>query len=213
METLCRLHPIAKPAKMHPIKTINIPEPCHQQWQQMAAAGNGRYCDHCCKTVVDFSVMSNDEVIAYLSTNVNVCGRFEKRQLDGLSDSTPARNKRQYFRRYMLMAASVIGLMPVTTAMAHIGPILPVDSPYKKHQAKYNGTRGHILKQQTTKAGAGKIKGKTQVKNKPANPAPNTCLPVNDVLMGKVLAKPTEVKVVNFQLIRSRIQFRMFWAV
>ena len=62
---------------MTDIKAIHIPEPCHQSWQQMSVNTEGRHCDHCCKTVVDFTRMSDGEIIKYLSAKTNVCGRFE----------------------------------------------------------------------------------------------------------------------------------------
>ena len=67
------------------IKSISIPEPCHQSWQQMTEANNGRHCAHCCKTVVDFTLMSNDEIIAHLSNSSHVCGRFGQQQLGNLN--------------------------------------------------------------------------------------------------------------------------------
>jgi len=64
------------------ITNISIPQPCHQSWQQMEDRGTGRHCTHCSKTVVDFTKMTSDEIIAYLSATGNVCGRFSQPQLD-----------------------------------------------------------------------------------------------------------------------------------
>ena len=44
------------------IKNISIPQPCSQSWQQMTPVEQGRHCESCCKTVVDFTPMSNDEI-------------------------------------------------------------------------------------------------------------------------------------------------------
>ncbi|MCU0434712.1 MAG: hypothetical protein MUC87_14750 [Bacteroidia bacterium] len=62
---------------------IQIPEPCHESWQGMTPQENGRFCDSCCKVVVDFTRMSNDEISAYLQSRKNekVCGRFTKTQV------------------------------------------------------------------------------------------------------------------------------------
>ena len=70
---------------MTTINNISIPQTCHQPWQQMSASGNGRHCEHCCKTVVDFTKMTNDEIIGYLATKNNVCGRFNQQQLSNLN--------------------------------------------------------------------------------------------------------------------------------
>lgn len=66
---------------MRHIKNISIQQPCNQQWQQMRLAANGRHCEVCCKTIVNFSSMTNDEVIGYLAANRMVCGRLDERQL------------------------------------------------------------------------------------------------------------------------------------
>jgi hypothetical protein len=70
---------------MTSITNIHIPEPCHQQWQQMTPTDNGRHCAHCCKTVVDFTKMSNNEIINHLSTNSHVCGRIGEQQVNSIN--------------------------------------------------------------------------------------------------------------------------------
>jgi hypothetical protein len=64
------------------IKSLSIPQTCHQSWQQMTTVNEGRHCEHCCKTVTDFTLMTNDEIINYLSAKNNICGRFEHQQLN-----------------------------------------------------------------------------------------------------------------------------------
>jgi hypothetical protein len=81
--------------KMTPIKNISIPKPCHQSWQQMTPVNAGRHCQSCCKTVTDFTKMSNQQIIEHLSLTRNVCGRFNDHQLNGINyklyaDNLPA---------------------------------------------------------------------------------------------------------------------------
>ena len=98
------------------IKYISIPKPCHEQWQQMAVAGNGRYCDHCCKTVVDFSVMSNEEVIAHLTNRDKVCGRFAPFQLSAINNQLAIERTSSFKGRFMM--AFLGGLMAFTNSKA-----------------------------------------------------------------------------------------------
>ncbi|WDF80491.1 carboxypeptidase-like regulatory domain-containing protein [Mucilaginibacter sp. KACC 22773] len=70
---------------MSNIQNINIPKPCHQSWQQMMPAESGRHCAQCCKTVTDFTTMTNSQIIAYLNNTGNVCGRFNGEQLANLN--------------------------------------------------------------------------------------------------------------------------------
>jgi hypothetical protein len=82
MEKRGVMHPVIKLTVMSNLNHINIPQACQQSWQQMTPDGDGRHCQHCCKTVIDFTAMTTAGVISYLETNNNVCGRFDKQQLN-----------------------------------------------------------------------------------------------------------------------------------
>ncbi|RZJ65875.1 MAG: hypothetical protein EOO50_12200 [Flavobacterium sp.] len=60
---------------------INIPTPCHEDWQQMTHVEKGRFCGSCQKTVYDFTHSSDAEIIAKLKTSTDACGRFQHSQL------------------------------------------------------------------------------------------------------------------------------------
>lgn len=68
---------------MHNAIRLQVEEPCHQNWDRMQTADTGRYCGSCCKTVVDFTAMSDAEVLGYLMKwkADNICGRFNENQL------------------------------------------------------------------------------------------------------------------------------------
>src|SRR3954466_8290741 len=62
---------------------LSIPEPCHEHWNKMAANEQGRFCASCCKTVVDFSAMSDRQMAEFFKkTSGPVCGHFQPDQLD-----------------------------------------------------------------------------------------------------------------------------------
>lgn len=62
---------------------ISVTDPCTQDWNAMHPSYNGRHCDHCAKTVIDFTGKSDAEIYRLLSkTNEHVCGRFTNFQLD-----------------------------------------------------------------------------------------------------------------------------------
>lgn len=61
---------------------LHIPEPCHEDWNNMTPQTKGRHCASCAKTVVDFSLMSDTQVLNYLiQSKTSVCGRFATDQL------------------------------------------------------------------------------------------------------------------------------------
>jgi len=70
-----------KPSNM--MNTIQIPTPCHQDWDAMTANEQGRHCLQCCKTVVDFTEQEPEAIIQYLKahTGQSVCGRFTAAQI------------------------------------------------------------------------------------------------------------------------------------
>jgi hypothetical protein len=62
---------------------IDVKQPCHENWQQMTPNEQGRHCLSCQKTVVDFTLMSDQEILHYISNaSSSVCGRFYNHQLD-----------------------------------------------------------------------------------------------------------------------------------
>lgn len=71
---------------------IVVPQSCESSWEQMTPVSTGRYCNSCEKTVVDFTEMSDEQIVRYFKDNAgkNVCGRFSNDQLD-----RPMREKRQ----------------------------------------------------------------------------------------------------------------------
>jgi hypothetical protein len=62
---------------------LHIPTPCHENWENMHPNEKGRHCAACQKTVVDFTLMSDAEVIHYFSKAAgSVCGRVGSDQLN-----------------------------------------------------------------------------------------------------------------------------------
>ncbi len=62
---------------------ISIPKPCHENWNDMTPENQGAFCKACSKIVVDFSNMSDEEVVRYFENKKQekTCGRFRLSQL------------------------------------------------------------------------------------------------------------------------------------
>ena len=115
----CRLqHLIRKHNVMQPIQNISIPEACHQQWQQMTPIDNGRHCQQCCKTVTDFTVMTNSEILNYLSAHKDVCGRFDKERLDALNVELIHQGKIRFGWKQLALGAALASLFTTIKAEA-----------------------------------------------------------------------------------------------
>lgn len=62
---------------------LSIYSPCHQSWDDMKVAGQGRFCSECQKIVIDFTSWSDTALYQFFSKPVsNVCGRFYAQQLN-----------------------------------------------------------------------------------------------------------------------------------
>ena len=63
--------------------TLVIPQPCTQDWDKMTSTEQGKHCNNCNKTVIDFSLYSDKELLEFFSKFDNhICGRFNDYQLN-----------------------------------------------------------------------------------------------------------------------------------
>ncbi|WP_338763190.1 carboxypeptidase-like regulatory domain-containing protein [Bernardetia sp. ABR2-2B] len=62
---------------------IQIPQPCHENWNEMNLQQKGRFCGSCQKVVIDFTTMSDSEIVNHFKNyKGNTCGRFYDTQLN-----------------------------------------------------------------------------------------------------------------------------------
>jgi hypothetical protein len=80
---------------MKPQLYLTIPTPCHENWDAMTPNQQGKFCQSCSKTVVDFTTMTDAEVLNFFKQNTtNTCGRFNHDQLDRkIVEQTAKQNK------------------------------------------------------------------------------------------------------------------------
>ncbi|MEQ1732616.1 MAG: carboxypeptidase-like regulatory domain-containing protein [Bacteroidia bacterium] len=62
---------------------LAINKPCEENWLDMTTNEQGKYCAQCCKTVIDFSILSDDEIVKVLNNSSGeLCGRLSPQQLN-----------------------------------------------------------------------------------------------------------------------------------
>jgi CarboxypepD_reg-like domain/Secretion system C-terminal sorting domain len=63
---------------------LQIPTPCHENWDKMTGLDQGRFCASCQQKVIDFSNMSDREIALFFKkpSTGSVCGRFMQNQLE-----------------------------------------------------------------------------------------------------------------------------------
>jgi hypothetical protein len=64
---------------------LNIQNPCHEDWEGFKPTPEGGFCASCQKNVIDFSTMTESQLVAYFrdlpTENQHLCGRFRNDQL------------------------------------------------------------------------------------------------------------------------------------
>lgn len=101
---------------------LSIPEPCHENWNRMTPTQQGRFCNACAKQVVDFSAMSDAEVLNYFSgiKNEKVCGRAYPDQLDRMI-TMPVYPKKKWLGYWNYITMLFLFFSKTTTTKAQGG--------------------------------------------------------------------------------------------
>lgn len=63
---------------------ISIPEPCHEDWNSMVPDENGKFCNSCSKSVIDFTNKTDAEIHEIMMKNKDkkVCGHLKTSQVN-----------------------------------------------------------------------------------------------------------------------------------
>lgn len=62
---------------------IRIDNPCSENWEQMLESENGKFCQHCSKNVIDFTTLTDKQIIDIVSkSSGRSCGRLTNNQLN-----------------------------------------------------------------------------------------------------------------------------------
>ncbi|GAB3718385.1 hypothetical protein GCM10027592_61280 [Spirosoma flavus] len=65
--------------------TLKINNPCTTSWNSMTPSEQGKYCSICAKNVIDFTNLTDEEIISILQNqNSRICGRLEATQINRL---------------------------------------------------------------------------------------------------------------------------------
>jgi hypothetical protein len=62
---------------------IKLPNPCHENWNDMTPNEQGRHCASCSKTIVDFSKYNDRQLIEFFNKATSkICGHFSATQVN-----------------------------------------------------------------------------------------------------------------------------------
>lgn len=106
--------------------SLSIENPCHEQWSNFTPTANGGFCSSCSKNVIDFTKMSDAEVLAFfVNKPANTCGRLRSDQLKNYSLQTaPTFNP-----GLTLLKAGFLSLMFALFARESSANVIPQQAP------------------------------------------------------------------------------------
>src|ERR1700748_1877763 len=118
--------------------TIRLPEPCSENWDEMKPDDCGRFCMHCGKTVIDFTRMTDAEMIKVMMDTVNIpCGRFDERQLNRPILIPQTKPAKLFPHLLSKVAASFLLIQTlVNNAFAQKREVLPTEQTVSKSTEK-----------------------------------------------------------------------------
>lgn len=68
---------------------VTVNNPCEKEWASMTPNENGRYCSHCSTSIVDFTQLTDNEIIQTIKqTQGRLCGRLTDQQLSRTLETT-----------------------------------------------------------------------------------------------------------------------------
>lgn len=120
---------------------VNLPEPCHEDWNKMDSQEKGRFCGSCEKLVIDFSVMSDIEIVNYFKEykGQNTCGHFKKNQINRHLD-TQLKEKETPRRKLFLkeLAAACFAFFLASTDAKAQGGVVYTDEEIEQIKEERN---------------------------------------------------------------------------
>jgi hypothetical protein len=90
---------------------LEIPKPCHADWNSMSATNQGKFCASCKKEVINFELLTNAQILSKISSKTTVCGRLSKNQINTeFTNSNPTPTP---FWGVLFSITSLLTAMPV----------------------------------------------------------------------------------------------------
>ena len=115
---------------------VSLPQPCGEKWSDFKPTSTGGFCQLCQKNVVDFTKMTDQEVMDYLKENTKACGKFRSDQLK-IYNPEPSSHLVLPRLGKWIHAALVSGMLLIT---ARSGQAMPSQFPVEqlaKHSAEH----------------------------------------------------------------------------
>lgn len=101
---------------------LSIPTPCHEKWENFQPTGQGGFCSSCSKVVVDFTKMTDTEIVHFLAhQSGSTCGRFKQSQLKSYQPIPPIQVKPGFRLIRSALASLVLATVGLTVQAQGMG--------------------------------------------------------------------------------------------
>ncbi|ANQ49678.1 hypothetical protein MY04_2306 [Flammeovirga sp. MY04] len=147
---------------------LTIETPCHEDPTNFKPTKKGGFCSHCQKEVVNFTGMTDKQIIQYLEQSKGkVCGRFKEDQLKSYSLLQPIPPKKKWFPGVAVI--SLLSLLPMYDTKAQTD--VPIEkTEQKEEEASQDNKKG--------------ITVRGIVKDEQGNPLPGTIVLIQGTSIG-----------------------------
>lgn len=137
---------------------IRIPKPCQENWHAMTPMEQGRFCGSCEKIVIDFTKMSDKELLNYFTKAAGqpVCGHFSNDQLN--RKIGPATTSNRFSPAYIWNLLLATALFFESCGDGNI-KVRALDAPAVQKAKEEPGTDKVAIVADTTNAIPGEVNG------------------------------------------------------
>ncbi|MEY2830638.1 MAG: hypothetical protein RIQ33_2496 [Bacteroidota bacterium] len=103
---------------MKPYK-IELTNPCQENLNRMQSFDVGKFCNVCQTHVIDFTTMSDEEIIAFLKKNKTQCGSFKTSQLNRNLHSTNTSQPKFHYFFASILSLNFLGVSALANAKSN----------------------------------------------------------------------------------------------
>ncbi len=108
------------------VTKFSIPNPCNMKWEEMNPIDeNRKHCSSCDRVIVDFTRMSDGQLLDFFRKNKNACGKFAPHQLDREILADVERKNNPGWKNIFILPSLLFGM----ETFAQQNPVQQVVSP------------------------------------------------------------------------------------
>lgn len=148
------------PKSIRSFDRINIPAPCHADWDSMIGNDQVRFCEHCDLRVTDLSAMTRRKAMDFVArAEGRVCVRFiQKPNGQVLTRTMPEKLYRIQRRVSRIAASAFTATLSISSAMAQSCPASGSDQPRQVVELIHTESEPEFITDKFTASVAGTIR-------------------------------------------------------